>query len=243
VIHRPEPGSLIGDPASGLFAPLHVSARGCVKSNVNRFCPLVCLLSVSAFAGDAQLGVLLKTVEQRYNRATTLQVLFREDYTRAGHARRSESGVLELRKPGRMRWEYSDPKGKLAVCDGKLLWLYNPAENRVEKFPLRDSDDLRAPLAFLLGKLHFEQEFRNLQGKAEGDGTRITAEPKNDSLPYSAVEFLVTAQGQIREVKVTQFDHSVMAYTFNQEKMNPPLADTLFRFQAPQGAEVVEANK
>jgi outer membrane lipoprotein carrier protein len=142
-----------------------------------------------------------------------------------------------------MRWEYSDPKGKLAVCDGKVLWLYTPAENRVEKFPLRESDDMRAPLAFLLGKLHFDKEFRNLQGKPEGSGTRIAAEPKTDSLPYSAVEFLVTSEGRIREVKVTEFDHSVMGYTFDQEKVNPPLGDRLFQFQAPAGAEVVEANK
>jgi outer membrane lipoprotein carrier protein len=204
---------------------------------------LVCLLAVSAFAAHTPVDALLKTVEQRYNRAETLQVLFREEYMRVGHIRRVESGVLQLRKPGRMRWEYSDPKGKLAVCDGKLLWMYTPAENRVEKFPLKESGDMRAPLAFLLGKLHFDKEFRNLQGKPEGDGTRITAEPKTDSLPYSAVEFLVTPDGRIREVKVTEFDHSVMGYTFDQEKVNPALDDKLFHFQVPKGAEVVEADK
>jgi outer membrane lipoprotein carrier protein len=208
---------------------------------VNRFCPLVCLLAVSAFAADTPLADLLKTVEQRYNRVDTLQVLFREDYTRTGHARRSESGVLELRKPGRMRWDYSDPKGKLAVCDGKVFWTYYPSENKVEKLPLRESDD--APLAFLLGKLNFNKEFRNLQGKPEGSDTRVTAEPKTDNLPYSAVEFLVTAQGRIREVKVTRFDNSLMGYTFDQEKMGPKLDDKLFQFQVPKGAEVVEADK
>ena len=208
---------------------------------MNRFCPLVCLLAVSAFAADTPLADLLKTVEQRYNRIDTLQVLFREDYTRTGHARRSESGVLELRKPGRMRWDYSDPKGKLAVCDGKVFWTYYPSENKVEKLPLRESDD--APLAFLLGKLNFNKEFRNLQGKPEGSDTRVTAEPKTDNLPYSAVEFLVTAQGRIREVKVTRFDNSLMGYTFDQEKMGPKLDDKLFQFQVPKGAEVVEADK
>jgi len=201
------------------------------------------LLMVSAFAADTPLAGLLKTVEQRYNRADTLQVLFREDYTRTGHTRRSESGLLELRKPGRMRWEYSDPKGKLAVCDGKVFWMYTPSENRVEKFPLRETDDMRAPLAFLLGKLHFDKEFRNLQGKPEGSDTRIAAEPKTDSLPYSAVEFLVAADGRIREVKVTRFDNSIMGYTFDQEKMGPRLDDKLFQFQVPKGAEVVEAGK
>jgi outer membrane lipoprotein carrier protein len=203
----------------------------------------VCLLAVSAFAADVPIASLLKTVEQRYNRADSLQVLFREDFTKSGHARRSESGLLDLRKPGRMRWEYSDPKGKLAVCDGKMFWMYTPSENRVEKMPLKETDDLQAPIAFLLGKLHFDKEFRNLEGKPEGDDTRITAAPKSDNLPYSAVEFLVAPEGRIREVKVTRFDNSIMEYTFDQEKMNPKLDDKLFHFQPPTGAEVVEADK
>jgi outer membrane lipoprotein carrier protein len=210
---------------------------------VKRICTLGCLLAVSAFAADLPIASLLKTVEQRYNRADSLQVLFREDYTKIGHARRSESGLLELRKPGRMRWEYSDPKGKLAVGDGKMFWMYTPSENRVEKMPLKETDDLQAPIAFLLGKLHFDKEFRNLQGKPEGTDTRITAEPKSDNLPYSAVEFLVAPEGRIRKVKVTRFDNSIMEYTFDQEKVNPILADNLFHFQVPTGVEVVEADK
>ena len=50
---------------------------------------------------------------------------------------------------------------------------------------LKESDDMRAPLAFLLGKLDFDKEFRNLQAQPEGADTRITAEPKTDNLPYS----------------------------------------------------------
>jgi outer membrane lipoprotein-sorting protein len=57
------------------------------------------------------------------------------------------------------------------------------------------------------------------------------------------VEFLVTPEGRIREVKVTRFDNAIMGYTFDQEKMNPKLDDKLFQFQVPKGAEVVEAGK
>ena len=141
---------------------------------------------MSAFAGDPALDSLLKRVETRYNSAKTLQVLFHEDYTPPGRAKRSESGTLLLRKPGKMRWDYDQPKGKLFVGDGKFLWLYTPLENRAEKMKLKESDDLRAPLAFLLGKLDFQKEFRNLQAKVEGTDTRITAEPTSDNLPYSA---------------------------------------------------------
>lgn len=221
---------------------MHVSCRARVKSNVNRFCPLVGLLVVSALGADTPLDSLLKTVEQRYNRAGTLQVLFREEYRRTGHATRAESGTLDLRSPGRMRWDYSDPKGKLGVSDGKVFWLYEPTENTVTKYDLKDFDNV-APIAFLLGKLHFDKEFRNIKGQPEGTDTRISAEPKSDGLPYSGVEFLVTKEGRIREVKVTRMDNSITGYLFDQEKVGPKLDDKLFQFQVPKGAQVVEPVK
>ena len=61
--------------------------------------------------------------------------------------------------------------------------------------------------------------------------TRITAEPKTDNLPYSAVEFVVAADGHIREVKVTGYDQSVLDFDFDQEKLDPPLDAKLFQFQ------------
>ena len=202
---------------------------------------LIALLSVSAFAADTPLQTLLKGVETRYNKAKTLQVFFHEDYTPPGRPRRSESGTLLLRKPGRMRWDYEQPKGKLFVSDGKYLWLYTPDDNKAEKMKLQESDDMRAPLAFLLGKLNFEKEFRNVQAKPEGDGQRITAEPKTDNLPYSNVDFVVGPDLNIRMVKVIGFDRSILEFRFDDEKMDPPLDDKLFKFQVPKGASLVEA--
>jgi len=197
-------------------------------------------LSVSAFAADANLNALLQKVEERYNNAKTLQVLFNEQYTPPGGIRRTESGTLQLRKPGRMRWDYLQPKGKLFISDGKYLWIYSPSDNRAEKMKFKESEDMRAPLAFLLGKLHFDKEFRNVQTRPEGADTRITAEPKSDNLPYSSVEFVVTPSSQIREVKVTGFDRSIYDFTFEQEKLDPPLDAKLFQFQTPPGAVLEE---
>jgi outer membrane lipoprotein-sorting protein len=91
--------------------------------------------------------------------------------------------------------------------------------------------------------LHFDKEFRNLQARAEGSDTRITAEPKTENLPYTAVEFVVTADGRIREVKVTGYDKSILVFSFDQERMDPPLADRLFQFVMPKGAELVETGQ
>ena len=213
------------------------------QSFVSLFRLIIGLLAVSAFAADAQLDTLLRNVEGRYNRAKSLQVLFTEHYTPSRNATRTESGTLMLRKPARMRWDYSQPKGKLLVEDGKYLWLYTPNDNRVEKMKVQESDDMRAPLAFLLGKLHFDKEFRNLQAKPENGLTRITAEPKTDTLPYLQVEFVVSPDAVIHGLRVTYFDKSILEFSFEQEKMDLPLDTKLFQFQMPPGAHLEEAGQ
>ncbi|HLK67465.1 MAG TPA: outer membrane lipoprotein carrier protein LolA [Bryobacteraceae bacterium] len=201
------------------------------------------LIAVSAFAADARVDALLKEVESHYNQAKTLQVLFQEDYTAPGKARATDRGILMLRKPGRMRWDYSQPAGKWVVSDNKSLYVYTPADHKAHQLPLQESDDMKAPLAFLLGKLDFSREFKNLQSHQEGFDTRITGEPKTDNLPYSAVEFLITRDSRIREVKVTGFDNSVIDFVFDQERLNPTLDPKLFQFQLPKGAELVQAGQ
>jgi len=198
---------------------------------------------VSALSADAPLSTVLKSVEARYNHAKTLQVLFTEQYTPKGGIQRSESGTLQLRKPGRMRWDYLQPvKGKLVISDNTFLYLYNPIEKRAMKTKLKDSmaDDMQAPLAFLLGKLNFDKEFKNLQASPDGGDLRITGEPKNANLPYSSVDFVVTPQNQIRKLRITLPEYT-LEFVFTMEKMDPPLDAKLFDFQLPAGAQWDEA--
>ena len=196
-----------------------------------------------AHAANTPLDTLLKGVETRYNKALTLEVLFHEGYTAPQHPKRTESGTLRLRKPGRMRWDYSDPAGKLFLSDGKNLYLYTPNHKRVEKMKLKESEDMRVPLAFLLGKLNFQKEFQDIEAHAQGLDTLITAKPKSDNLPYTKVEFVVTPGYQIRRVQVTGYDRSVIDFQFDQEKLNPSLDARLFRFELPPGAELVEESQ
>src|SRR6185503_15622065 len=182
----------------------------------------------------------LKAVEDRYNRAQTLQIDFSEGYSAQGKTRKPETGTLFLRKPGRMRWQYTSPAGKLFLSDGKFVYLLVPDSQRVEKRKVKESEDMRAPLAFLLGRLHFEKDFRSFASRAEGEDTWITADPKSPDLPYTKVEFQVTPQFQIRRVRVTGQDMSVLDFRFDQEKLNPALDAKLFQFQLPQGAMVEE---
>ena len=201
----------------------------------------VCLLSSAAGAADIDVPRILKGVEDRYNRTQTLQLSFTESYQQ-GARTRVEKGDLFLRKPGRMRWQYSAPAGKLFVSDGKFIYSYTPQDNRAEKMKLKETDDMRAPLAFLLGRLDFNKDFREFRAHAEDGGVFITAIPKSDKLPYSEVSFLTAPDFTNRRLEVKNQDNSVLRFAFENEKKDPALQDSLFRFTPPPGVEYVDAS-
>ena len=109
---------------------------------------------------------------------------------------------------------------------------------------LKESDDMRAPLAFLLGKLEFEKEFQNFQTANEANGEiKITAKPKSDRLPYREVEFLVTPEYKIRKLNITGQDASVLSFVLDKELVNPALDDNLFQFKLPAGATLKDGTR
>lgn len=205
---------------------------------------LVCVfLGLSAVAAPQGTDQLLKTIESRYNRAQSLKLDFSESYAGMKSPVQNESGVLFLRKPGRMRWEYGSPGGKVFISDGKDVVLYTPEDQRAEKSKLKESEDMRAPLAFLLGKLDFKKEFKSFETHVEGNDSWIAAEPKSENLAYSKVEFLATPEGEIRRVRITGQDQSKLDFTFSNEQLNVPVAQSLFTFHPPPGVQVVEAGQ
>jgi outer membrane lipoprotein carrier protein len=204
---------------------------------------ILCVLVLAAglpLARGASLDDLLKGIEQRYNTAKTLQADFIQTYTYRGR-KTTEKGALYLRKPGRMRWQYTTPAGKLWVSDGEFVYSYDPDERRVEKSKLKDAGDLRAPLAFLLGKLNFHDDFRQFTSAPEGTDTKVVALPKSDKFPYTEVAFVASPQFVIKSLTVKGADGSTMDYVFDNEKKDPLLTDTLFKFSPPPDVAVVDA--
>ena len=219
--------------------PLKRRSRAVRLLNVLRLVAFLLMGSCLMLADSADQ--LIQRVEKRYNSAQTLAVGFTESYTVQGHARQPESGTLTLRKQGKMRWDYTRPPGKLFISDGKNVYLYTARDNRVEKLKLKDTEDMRAPLAFLLGRLDMKKEFRDFELHNADAGTWLDASAKNARVPYEKVEMLIAPDASIRALKVIGRDESLLSFSFNNEKMNPPVADELFRFTAPRGAEVVDS--
>jgi len=200
------------------------------------------LLGSDLLSAATTTDELIRRVETRYNAAHTLSVEFVENYNMQGHPRPPEIGTLTLRKVGKMRWDYTRPSGKLFISDGKTAYLYSAGENRVERMPLKDTEDMRVPLAFLLGRLDMKKEFRDFSSRpGEGSTAWLVARSKNDRTPYDNIEMLIAPDGSIHELKVAGRDQSLLAFTFKSERMNPPVNDNLFRFAIPAGADVVDS--
>jgi outer membrane lipoprotein carrier protein len=205
------------------------------------------LLFIGTLAGsglvsaNSSVDELIKQVQDRYNGARSLAVNFVENYSIQGHPRPPEAGTLTLRKQGKMRWDYTRPLGKLFVSDGKDVYLYTARDNRVEKVPLKDTEDMRAPLAFLLGHLDMKKEFRDFETHPGDGGTWLEASARNERVPYEKVDMFIAADGSIRELKVLGRDESVLSFSFSDERLNPRVSDALFHFSIPPGAEVVNS--
>jgi len=211
-----------------------------VKTSIG-FCSLLLALVPAIPTGAAEspepvnLQRTLKGVEDRYNKIQTLQVKFTENLTSRGRTR-ADSGTLYLRKKGKMRWEYAS--GQLFVSDAKFIYSYYPDEHRAEKMTMKESDDMKAPLAFLLGEVNFERDFGEYHTKQQGSDVLITALPKSDKFPYTEVTFLVAPDSTIRRLEVKLQNNDLMVFTFEGEKKNPLLTDALFQFTPPKGVEL-----
>jgi outer membrane lipoprotein carrier protein len=111
---------------------------------------LVLILSCTGMMSAQDADALLRKVDDHYNRLTSLRTRYTERYAGMG-IDRTESGTLLLKKPGRMRWSYDQPAGKVFVLDGKFAWFFTPGDAQVQRVPAKQLDDLRSPLRFLLG--------------------------------------------------------------------------------------------
>jgi outer membrane lipoprotein carrier protein len=210
-----------------------------------RSCWIVSLLVAVGAAALAQTNVhaLADKVDQRYNAMHTLQAEFVETYTGAGMSR-TESGTLVLKKPGQMRWDYDQPHSKLFVTDGHTAWFYVPGERQARRTSIKQLDDLRSPLRYLLGKTKLEKELDGLslasdQKPMNAGDLVLRGVPKGmrDRVEQTLVE--VAPDGLIVRIVVEELDGSQTEFRFHQQKENVQVPDQQFHFVPPPGVEVV----
>ena len=158
-----------------------MSRRAACRLLLGWLLPVIIVVPVLGQNND--IHQLARAVDDHYNHLRSLQSDFTEIYQGDG-PERVESGTLWLKKPRKMRWEYRSPKEKLFVSDGQSVWFYLPAERQLRKTSLKKLDDLRSPMAFLLGKTKLENELRGLS-KAVDQSPMIAGDTVLRGVPQS----------------------------------------------------------
>ena len=197
----------------------------------------------ATLAAQTDVHALADKVDQRYDHLHTLQADFTETYTGAGMTR-TESGTLLLKKPGQMRWNYDQPHAKLFVTDGHTAWFYVPGEKQARRTSIKQLDDLRSPLRYLLGKTKLEKELEALslapdQKPMNAGDVVLRGVPKgmHDRVEETLLE--IAPDGLITRIVVEELDGSMTEFRFHQQKENVQLADQEFHFLPPPGVEIV----
>jgi outer membrane lipoprotein carrier protein len=205
------------------------------------------LASAPAFTED--IHALAQSIDDHYNHLRSLQAEFTETYTGSG-MERTETGTVwlakgGLKKPGKMRWEYRSPKEKLFVSDGRDAWFYVPGDRQVRRTDARKLDDVRSPLAFLLGKSKLEKELQGLSlapdvAPIEAGNVALRGVPQALADRVSEIVLEVTPDHRIVRIVINDVDGSATEYRFREEKENVEIQAARFEFKPPVGIEIVE---
>jgi outer membrane lipoprotein carrier protein len=201
---------------------------------------LTCAANTSA--ADDELDQLVRGLQSRYSRLVSLSADFTQIYTAPGERTRRETGQMLLKKPGKMRWNYTSPEPKLFISDGKIMYEYVPAERMATRVKVRDSADLRAPFMFLLGRGDLRRDFSKIQFSDESParaGSRVLQllPKRNEDFRALLVE-VDPADARIGRLSILDQRGRRSDFLFSNVRENVIAADQEFVFRAPAGVEI-----
>ena len=112
---------------------------------------------------------------------------------------------------------------------------------------MRKLEDLRSPLAFLLGKTRLQKELQGLSLAPDAPSTEagnvvLRGVPQALENRVSQVLLEITPQSQIRRIVVEETDGSTTEYTFRQITEDRPQTDARFQFTPPPGVETIDGD-
>jgi outer membrane lipoprotein carrier protein len=153
----------------------------------------------------------------------------------------TERGTLQVKKPGKMRWDYMSPEKKLFVSDGRKMYLYVPADNQVVVSDVPKADEATTAVLFLVGKGSLTRDFTVSFAEGAGADTySLKLQPKLPERDYDWLQLVVDRSTlQIRTLAAADAQGGRSTFQFSNFKENVGLADKLFDFKPPRGADVV----
>jgi len=211
------------------------------------------LVTLPPSRGDAELNAetVAARVDAFYNQTTTLQASFYQTYYLRVYDRYQRSrGRIQIEKPGRLRFDYAAPNGKIIVSDGSMMTVYEPGDDGAAGQYLRrdvGEDALPTAFEFLMGegRLADNNELRLYDGRRWGfpTGHILELRPRQPDPRYSRVLLYVDAHpdrlGVVRRIRIDDHEGNRNKLELSSMRFNRDVPDSTFRWSPPSGARLI----
>lgn len=187
---------------------------------------------VASASGKDRLREFLTGVE-------SLQARFDQSVfdTSQGQTRRLE-GVFYLQRPGKFRWDYTEPKGQIVLADGRTVWLVE--EDLKQAYQKPQSDALRGTPALLLTEqLKLEDHFAIADLGNGQDLEWVELIPHDPDSQFARI-LLAFKGNELRRMELADKFAQVTRISFSDIRRNPRLDPTLFVYTPPRGTQLFE---
>ena len=154
------------------------------------------------------------------------------------------SGRLMIRQPGKMRWEYLVPEPQTIITDGNDLWVYRPEENQVlvGKAPALFGEGKGA--GFLSNIKMVRESFQiSLMPDAAPGRYRLKLVPNRSTVDLMEIQLdLDRKTFDLIEIATFNVYGDETRIRLSKIDFSAPPEEALFRFEVPEGAEVLQMN-
>jgi len=204
------------------------------------------LLAPAAAAGQARppAAEIAQAVQQKYDRVKDFSADFTHSYEGGVLKKKAtERGTVQIKKPGRMRWEYTAPEKKTFVSDSRKVYSYIPADKQVIVNSVPADDEATTAVLFLAGKGNLTRDFTvsYLDGAAEGTRA-LRLDPKQKQHEYDWLVLGVDSKTlQIRSLTAADQQGGRSTFQFSNYRENTGVPDSVFAFKIPRGVDVITA--
>ena len=188
---------------------------------------------------------IVDRVQERYEKVESFSAEFRQVFQSQGVYFESEwgEGMLLMKRPGKMYWEYRRPTRKLFVADGRQTYFYVPSENQVTISDL-DPETADTPLLFLLGPRRirddFVVQFEAGEGPLDESNLLLRLTPIQDRPEFSYLLLEVSPRTHlIRRLSIVEPIGNRNDYIFSRFRENVKIRDQQFRVELPDGVEII----
>lgn len=205
------------------------------------------LIAAPCLHAQGDLAATIAAIQRRYAAVDSIRADFTQNYHAPGMDQ-TESGVVTMKKPGLMRWEYQTPEVKFFVADGRDTYLYTPEDRQVlvRRFTL---DDLRStPIQLVLGqgdmRRNYDVSWEPGAGAMAGGVILLRLTPRAVSAEYAYVILECEAGSyDLRRIVIRERAGNTSEFLFANLKTNVKVEPQQFRFKIPKGVEVVRLDE